>query len=224
MKRRMVSTIMKSWIFSVVTLMNFPLLAAQYASSIVWARGLLVFCLAVFVAGVAMAPRLKRSALTTLEVALQHRFSRTKLQDHDQIAGIIVLGGEPLRIQEAATLAAKFPRANVILSGADKDEEAFASATPALAGRLVMDRRPKNTFENAVFCKELAKARPGERWILVTSALHMPRAIGAFRAVGFMVEPWPVADRTTLEGEREVRLFHEIAGLLAYRILGRSQA
>ena len=31
----------------------------------------------------------------------------------------------------------------------------------------------------------LADPKPGERWLLVTSAFHMPRAIGTFRAAGF---------------------------------------
>src|SRR6266478_6390205 len=34
------------------------------------------------------------------------------------------------------------------------------------------------------------------RWLLVTSAYHMPRAIGVFRKAGFPVEPYPVDWRT----------------------------
>jgi uncharacterized SAM-binding protein YcdF (DUF218 family) len=34
--------------------------------------------------------------------------------------------------------------------------------------------------------------KPGERWLLVTSAAHMPRAIGCFRRAGFAVEACPV--------------------------------
>ena len=47
-----------------------------------------------------------------------------------------------------------------------------------------MDRRPKNSFENALFSKELATPKPGHRWMLVTPAIHVPRAMGAFRTVG----------------------------------------
>jgi uncharacterized SAM-binding protein YcdF (DUF218 family) len=88
---------------------------------------------------------------------------------------------------------------------------------------VVIDTRPKNTFENALFSKELTKARVGQRWILVTSAYHMPRAIGAFRAAGFQVEPWPVPESASRD-QKAALLFHEIAGLIVYRILGRSEA
>jgi uncharacterized SAM-binding protein YcdF (DUF218 family) len=75
----------------------------------------------------------------------------------------------------------------VIVSGSSEGDRGAAIAKAAPAGRAVIDRRPKNTFENALFSMELAKASPSERWILVTSAFHMPRAIGEFRAAGFEV-------------------------------------
>ena len=34
--------------------------------------------------------------------------------------------------------------------------------------------------------------KSGERWLLVTSAYHMPRSVGLFRKAGFAVEPYPV--------------------------------
>jgi uncharacterized SAM-binding protein YcdF (DUF218 family) len=63
-------------------------------------------------------------------------------------------------------------------------------------GRLIPEDRSRNTVENAVFSKELAAPKEGERWLLVTSAYHMPRAIGAFRRAGFEVEAYPVDWRT----------------------------
>ena len=42
-----------------------------------------------------------------------------------------------------------------------------------------------------MFSKALAKPQPGETWVLVTSAFHMPRAVGLFRRAGFEVLPWP---------------------------------
>jgi uncharacterized SAM-binding protein YcdF (DUF218 family) len=65
----------------------------------------------------------------------------------------------------------------------------------------------------------------------------MPRAIGAFRQAGFDVEAWPVDYRTrgradlirpfdkVSEGLRRVDVAsREWAGLLAYRLTGRSDA
>ena len=75
--------------------------------------------------------------------------------------------------------------------------------------------------------------KPGERWLLVTSAFHMPRAIGCFRAVGLDLEAYPVDYRT--EGDAsDLRPFRhmfngmqltdlavkEWIGLVAYRVAG----
>jgi uncharacterized SAM-binding protein YcdF (DUF218 family) len=58
--------------------------------------------------------------------------------------------------------------------------------------RLMMERRSRNTQENAEFSKALAAPKKGERWLLVTSAFHMPRSVGLFRKAGFDVEAYPV--------------------------------
>ncbi len=60
----------------------------------------------------------------------------------------------------------------------------------------MLEDQSRDTWENAVFTKALVKPKPGQRWLLVTSAWHMPRAMGVFRKAGFPVEPWPVDYRT----------------------------
>jgi uncharacterized SAM-binding protein YcdF (DUF218 family) len=57
---------------------------------------------------------------------------------------------------------------------------------------LTIERRSRNTQENAEFSKVVAAPKNGERWLLVTSAFHMPRSVGLFRKAGFAVEPYPV--------------------------------
>lgn len=79
--------------------------------------------------------------------------------------------------------------------------------------------------------------KEGARWLLVTSASHMPRAMGSFRSVGFKIEPWPVDYRTRgvediyrffptpSEGWRRVdNAVREWAGLLMYRLTGRTNS
>ena len=86
-----------------------------------------------------------------------------------------------------------------------------------------------------MFSRLLANPKPGERWLLVTSAYHMPRAMAAFRAAGFPVEAYPVDWRTRGpidavqpfgslgEGLRRTdTAVHEWVGLLAYRLTGRT--
>ena len=48
----------------------------------------------------------------------------------------------------------------------------------------------------AAFTAALVKPRPDQRWLLVTSASHMPRSVGVFRQAGWDVVPWPVNYRT----------------------------
>jgi len=62
--------------------------------------------------------------------------------------------------------------------------------------RILIQNASRNTYENAVFTRDLLKPRPEDRWLLVTSAYHMPRAIGIFPHVGFAVIPFSVDFRT----------------------------
>jgi uncharacterized SAM-binding protein YcdF (DUF218 family) len=111
------------------------------------------------------------------------------------------------RVVEAAALAHRYPNARIIFSGgsanlisADAREADYAAAIFESLGvsreRLMMERRSRNTQENAEFSKALAAPKSGERWLLVTSAYHMPRSVGLFRKAGFAVEPYPVDWRT----------------------------
>jgi uncharacterized SAM-binding protein YcdF (DUF218 family) len=184
---------------------------------------------------------------------------------HGAPDGIIVLGGPidpdlsiahdtpvirwaPDRIVVAAELARKYPDSRIVFSGGsanlisnDAREADFAVQIFEALGidrtRLILERRSRNTYENAVFSKALAAPNPGERWLLVTSAYHMPRAMGLFRKVGFAVEPYPVdwrvgapADLLSFapaSGEGLTRTdtaIREWMGLLAYRLAGRTDA
>jgi DUF218 domain len=62
--------------------------------------------------------------------------------------------------------------------------------------RIIVERKSRNTTENAAFTKQLVMPKPGERWLLVTSAMHMPRAVGVFRKAGFAVDAYPVGYQT----------------------------
>ena len=171
--------------------------------------------------GYRLTDRLTNSIVTRLFDTLENRFARDA-EGRRAIAGIVVLGGGAERVEEALQLARRYPNARVILSGPGQDEEAIMAAAPELEGRLIVDRRARNTFENALFSCNLAKPTPNERWLVVTSALHMPRSMGAFRAVGFAVQSWPVRD-TAHRGSRTAAMVqHEIIGLVYYRLRGRS--
>ena len=97
----------------------------------------------------------------------------------------------------------RYPNARIVFTGGsanlisnDAKEADYAAEIFESLGipksRLIMERASRNTYENAEFTKELVAPKPGERWLLVTSAFHMPRSIGLFRKAGFAVEAYPV--------------------------------
>ena len=150
------------------------------------------------------------------------------------------------RITATAELARRYPDARIIFSGGngallerEGPEAPFAVRELMALGvahdRITAEEQSRNTLENAAFSRLLANPRPTERWLLVTSAYHMPRSIAAFRAADFQVEAYPVDWRTrgwidlrrsfpTLsEGLRRTdAAAREWVGLLVYRLTGRS--
>lgn len=160
--------------------------------------------------------------------------------------GEIALSGGAERMTVVADLARRYPAAKIVFTG----------GTPALFGgpreadyvrplwesfgiapdRIVLERDSRNTVENATMTKALVNPRPGERWLLVTSSWHMPRAVGVFRQAGLQIEPYPVDWIST--GDELGRLgfsesfagglhaidnaAHEWVGMLMYWLTGRT--
>jgi uncharacterized SAM-binding protein YcdF (DUF218 family) len=180
-----------------------------------------------------------------------------------QVDGVVVLGGaisaalsadramptlnrDADRLTAFAMLARTYPTARLVFAGGPPTSVqgglAEAEASERLldqlgvpSSRILVDDQSRTTWENAVNALALAKPRPGETWLLVTSASHMPRAIGAFRGAGWpQILPWPVAYRTTKSGWPAplqpvgTRLAgvdlaaHEWAGLAEYYLQGRT--
>ncbi len=179
----------------------------------------------------------------------------------DGIAGIVILGGaispevsqsrgsvalneSAERMTVAADLARRYPAARIVFSGGSGKLSGGAAEAvfvlPLLESfgivreRVTLEGRSRNTAENARFTKELVQPKQGERWLVVTSAYHMPRAIGAFRREGFAVEAYPV-DWRTGAGDmaspfaalsaglaRTDAAVHEWLGLFAYKATGQS--
>ena len=65
------------------------------------------------------------------------------------------------------------------------------------AERMSFEDMSRDTYENVAFTKEIVKPKPGERWLLVTSAMHMPRSVGIFRKPRLSRHSLSVDYRTT---------------------------
>ena len=177
--------------------------------------------------------------------------------------GIIVLGGaidsdmsaarRVLEVDSSADrifamldLARRYPTTKIVFSGGSGNLIQQSVAEAPFAGRLldelglsngrvVLESNSRTTDENASETRKLATPQPGERWLLVTSAFHMPRAVAAFRRVGFDVEAYPVDFRTAGWGDalkpfdrissglaRSDVAAHEWVGLVGLWLTGRS--
>ncbi|MEJ8574689.1 YdcF family protein [Microbaculum marinum] len=199
-----------------------------------------------------------------LVLPLEERFPQWQQGSGPPPDGIVVLGGsfdtavsagrETVTTNEAgerltafAELARRFPDAKLVFTGGsgrilfDGATEAeiarsFFTGLGIDPARVILEDRSRNTWQNAVFTRDLVDPNRGERWLLVTSATHMPRAVGCFRAAGFDVEAYPVDYRTrgwsdlrrpfsaVSEGLRRVDTgMREWIGLVAYRATGRTQ-
>jgi uncharacterized SAM-binding protein YcdF (DUF218 family) len=62
-----------------------------------------------------------------------------------------------------------------------------------------LEDKSQNTYENALYCAQILKAKNITRVILVTSAVHMPRSVALFQTQGIQVIPAP-ADFTVTQG------------------------
>ena len=196
-----------------------------------------------------------------LMAPLEERFPRMPAPAH--VDGIIVLGGgvdtartlehgipaltaAAERMTAFAGLSRRYPEARLVFTGGSGAlfENGLTEAEVARMlftelgippARVVYEDQSRTTFENAVLTRRLVNPQPGEVWLLVTSANHMPRAVGVFRHVGWPVMPWPVAYKTPPMGD-DIQFgplgdhlvgvdlaVHEWAGLVAYYVTGRTE-
>jgi len=191
---------------------------------------------------------------------LETRFAPYEPREGPKPSGVILLGGAMRalsygetfriglsdagdRIREAARLARLYPELPVLVSGGlisprpSEPSEAsmmaeFLVEMGVARERILIEDASRSTAENAE--QALAAAGPGGKWLLVTSAFHMPRAVGAFRAAGLEVIPAPTDWRHDASPSRQLRAAERLEtvdiatkewiGLLAYRIAGRTDA
>ena len=192
---------------------------------------------------------------------LENRFKIVNVLPQD-ITGIIVLGGvvdqyltnnrEQIainsaaeRITEFARLSKLYPKAKLIYTGGSgilgkQDLKEADLVRPLLESlnidqkRILYENQSRNTAENASFTAKIIKPTIKQRWMIITSAFHMPRAIGSFRRHNWNVLAYPVDYRTEVHIEYRLGLnfisglssfslaIHELIGLIFYWLSGHT--
>jgi uncharacterized SAM-binding protein YcdF (DUF218 family) len=129
------------------------------------------------------------------------------------------------RVAAAADVAKKYPSAKLVLAGSGSETPIPILNRAGIApSQVVVETEASSTYEDARNAARLLHPSPNERWVVVTSAAHMPRSIGAFRAAGFRVEAYPVYDRWIANEDPARQAWREAVALVAYRLTGRSSA
>lgn len=157
---------------------------------------------------------------------LERRFPPAPLGDLAACDTIIVLAGDYERAKAGARLASALPQARLVFVDTPIEAlrgMAYAERLGVSPARMLVEPLSQTTWENALFARALLAPAAGRPHVLVTSAYHMPRAVGAFRRAGFTVAPWPVYGAEYPQTRFSLRLaLHEWGGLIVYWILGRT--
>jgi len=182
----------------------------------------------------------------------------------EHIDGIIVLGGSVLpltsqewgqletnfaheRLSSFIELAKKYPGAQLLFTGGNASlQQAYPTEAEMVRDyllssglekeRLQLESQARNTAENVILAKKMLTPETGQNWLLITTAFHLPRAVGLFCQQNWPVIPYPVDHQTTpsqmfkpgfnLIGHAGdlVVASHEWVGLLAYYLTGKIPA
>ncbi len=162
--------------------------------------------------------------------------------------GRVALNDAAERLTAPIELLRRYPHARLVFTGGSaaltgavyteaRAVQQFWREAGLDRGDVLYEDHSRNTFENAVFTRDLVKPKAGERWLLVTSAMHMPRSVGVFRKAGFPVIAYPVDFRTNGDfwrphlasltqsavGATDFAA-HEWIGLVAYYLTGKTGA
>lgn len=180
----------------------------------------------------------------------------------NDVVGIIVLGGstnEALstenntytlndsaeRLLAFAELSYRYPNAQKLFTGGSgrlikgsvKEADIASRALSAVAMNVddvKFESQSRNTHENALFSMKYRDVKKEGAWVLITSAYHMPRAMGVFQKAGWKdVIPYPVDYRVSKKSllnsysvlgnfQNSTIVLKEIIGSIVYYLTGKT--
>jgi uncharacterized SAM-binding protein YcdF (DUF218 family) len=149
------------------------------------------------------------------------------------VTGIVILGGSFDRILAGAALAHSYPDARLVIAGRPfaRDGARVLAAMGVDQSRVIVEGESLNTWDDIRQAQELAAPKPGQTWLLVSSAVHIPRAMGVARHLGWTMLPAATQFISRSQGlsfdfaakaDDIDQAAHEYLGLLAYRLEGKT--
>ena len=181
----------------------------------------------------------------------------------ENVDGILILGGatNPFltdqfnqinlnnsseRLIESIKLIKKYNNAKVVFSGGlgsieypklshAKVAERFFTELGLPINKIKFEYKSRNTYENILFSKKIVKPKQNEKWILITSAFHMNRAMFIGEKNNWNFIPYAVDFRQPkkihlipnlnfMENISQLQLgAHEWIGLVSYYFMGRTK-
>ena len=162
-------------------------------------------------------------------------------KEYDQIS----LNGSVERLTESIQLINKYPKAKVFFAGGSGSVKYPDLSHSAVAKRfyenlnvniknIYFGNKSRNTYENIVFAKKKFNPNIDEKWVLVTSAYHLKRAINVGEKLGWKLIPYPTDYklpkkflwRLSFNFFSNLGSFqhssHEWVGIISYYLMGRS--
>ena len=185
-----------------------------------------------------------------------------KINLPDDIDGIIILSGatNPFlskeynqislndsveRLTESVKLIKKYPNVKVIFSGGSGSikypdlshstvAKKFYEDINIDTNKIYFEEKSRNTYENILFAKNIFNTKNNEKWILVTSAFHLTRALRVGEKLNLNFIPYATDYKLPkkFDWKPSLNFFynisnfhfssHEWAGLIVYYLMGRS--
>ena len=163
-------------------------------------------------------------------------------KEFDQIS----LNGSAERLVESVMIIRKFEKAKVIFSGGSgivnrsdlghsQVAKLFYKKMGVDINKIFFEDKSRNTHENIIYSKKIAKPKKNENWLLITSAFHMKRALLIAEKNNWKFIPYAVDFKNIKEFKLTPNLnllsnlnsfqsgLHEWLGLVSYYLMGRTE-
>ena len=151
---------------------------------------------------------------------------------------IAAVSNQPGRLVAFVRLGLLYPDARMIVAAGQMRESGYLNSDTVKMfldeigfslARVEFEEKGRNTDETLKHVVERIKPRPGENWMLISSAFHMPRVIGIARQRDWTVMPYPTDFTATPTGTNLIDRFRvlntglrEWSGLTAYALTERT--